>query len=199
MTTTRIYELNGEPVDLDGFIADNDLDAEECLCIRTLRPGEAFHGGGGAWAEWTLRRVQTEVITTVLLDDEVDNEAWWAEAARNLASAPSWAEDFLCSRQEQLELVDSEVAELRAWIATFYADTAAGLPIIFSEPIDTEPGSRVAIEGPPDINPNHELEGWSVLKRTNNTEWSANRDGLTLHGQSFEDLVRAVYDNNRGR
>lgn len=52
------YRLDGETVDLDGFIEDNDLDEDEVDELRSLQPGQRFTLGGGAWAEVYVERVK---------------------------------------------------------------------------------------------------------------------------------------------
>jgi hypothetical protein len=51
----RKYVLDGTPVSLRGFLADNELSPEEARAIRALLPGDTYTGGGGAAPEWTLR------------------------------------------------------------------------------------------------------------------------------------------------
>lgn len=58
------YTLDDEPVDVEEFISDNTADdvaaitAEDIACIRALEPGEQIVMGGGAAAEFVLRRVE---------------------------------------------------------------------------------------------------------------------------------------------
>lgn len=58
------YTLDGELVDIEEFIADNTADgvavlsAEEVADIRALLPGQEITWGGGAAAEFVLRRVE---------------------------------------------------------------------------------------------------------------------------------------------
>jgi len=44
---------------LADFLADNEMpeDDGERLAVERLAPGESYTGGGGAWAEWTVRRL----------------------------------------------------------------------------------------------------------------------------------------------
>lgn len=56
------YEINGEPMEgtLTDFFRDN-VDAfseKEKAIMRLLEPGQSFTGGGGGWAEFTLKRVR---------------------------------------------------------------------------------------------------------------------------------------------
>lgn len=56
------YTLDGDPVDLEEFFLDNMVPGEEAFSpdemeeIRSMRPGQAFVTGGGAVAEFVLRR-----------------------------------------------------------------------------------------------------------------------------------------------
>ena len=54
------YTLDGEPVDLDDFIADNDETFTEgdIAAVRALKVGGAITYGGGAQAVSALRRVE---------------------------------------------------------------------------------------------------------------------------------------------
>jgi len=57
----RRWTLDGEPVDLHAFLADNpDLDALEVAHLRNLQPGQEYRGGGGAQPEWVIRREPVE-------------------------------------------------------------------------------------------------------------------------------------------
>ena len=53
--------LDGEDVvcvdTIESFITSNDLDPEEIVSIVTLAVGETYEAGGGASAEWSVRRV----------------------------------------------------------------------------------------------------------------------------------------------
>ena len=53
------YLLNGEPLQggLAGLFRDNDFDREEREIMRGLQPGDTYRGGGGAWAEWEVKRI----------------------------------------------------------------------------------------------------------------------------------------------
>lgn len=61
-STVPSYTLDGEPVGIEEFISDNAAEdvagftEQEVACIRALQPGEAFVFGGGAAAEFVLRR-----------------------------------------------------------------------------------------------------------------------------------------------
>jgi len=50
------FTLDGAPVDVTQFIADNELDAEQIVAIHNLQPGETMNFGGGASATFVLRR-----------------------------------------------------------------------------------------------------------------------------------------------
>jgi hypothetical protein len=52
------WTLDGQPVDLAEFLSDNreTFDIETCHIIGALRPGESLIVGGGAGAEFVLRR-----------------------------------------------------------------------------------------------------------------------------------------------
>lgn len=52
----KSYRLDGEPVDIKEFLADNEegLDPEEVDNILALRPGESVSFGGGAAPIFTL-------------------------------------------------------------------------------------------------------------------------------------------------
>ena len=60
-----VYRLDGRVVDLDEFLATNSFDDDEegdegpegptRDCVRTLRPGGSWSGGGGAVARWVLQ------------------------------------------------------------------------------------------------------------------------------------------------
>jgi hypothetical protein len=54
------YLLDGHPVDLGEFLEDNSegLHPDEVREIVDLAPGEAFEGGGGAWARYVIQRVR---------------------------------------------------------------------------------------------------------------------------------------------
>jgi len=54
------YLLDEEPLEgtLDDFFAVNSFDEDEVALMRALQSGETFTGGGGAWAEFTLTRVE---------------------------------------------------------------------------------------------------------------------------------------------
>jgi len=54
------YTLDGDPVDLDEFLADNaeTFTGDEVAAARALRAGEQIVYGGGAWATFVLRRVE---------------------------------------------------------------------------------------------------------------------------------------------
>lgn len=54
------FLLNDEDlVDFDEFYEANKdgLAPEDFEDILNLEPGETYHGGGGAWAEWSIKRV----------------------------------------------------------------------------------------------------------------------------------------------
>jgi hypothetical protein len=59
-----LYTLDDEPVDLDVFLRDNaapdvaGFSDEDLAAIRALRPGEEIVLGGGAGAEFVLRRTR---------------------------------------------------------------------------------------------------------------------------------------------
>jgi hypothetical protein len=53
MTTTTYY-LDGEQIEVDEFISDNEFDAEEIAEIRSLSPGKSIRFGGGAAALFVL-------------------------------------------------------------------------------------------------------------------------------------------------
>lgn len=44
-------------VDLEGFIADNELHEDDIRDLRALQPGQEFVSGGGAWGAWSIRCV----------------------------------------------------------------------------------------------------------------------------------------------
>ena len=57
----KSYTLDGEPVELDAFIADNcghtvsyPFEDEDITDIYNLKPGEEIRFGGGASAEFVL-------------------------------------------------------------------------------------------------------------------------------------------------
>lgn len=55
------YTLDGEPVDLDDLIRDNQdpdfgFEATDIAQLRALQPGQELRFGGGAAAEFTVRR-----------------------------------------------------------------------------------------------------------------------------------------------
>lgn len=56
----QLYQINDgdESVTLDEFLSDNrGLDPEDVEKIRSLKVEEVGNFGGGAWAEWKIRRV----------------------------------------------------------------------------------------------------------------------------------------------
>ena len=61
-STVPSYTLDGEPVDIEEFISDNTAEDVagitelEVASIRALQPGEQIIFGGGAAAEFVLRR-----------------------------------------------------------------------------------------------------------------------------------------------
>ena len=56
----KLYQIddNEESTTLEEFLADNqNLDPEDVEKIKSLNVEETGHFGGGAWAEWKIRRV----------------------------------------------------------------------------------------------------------------------------------------------
>lgn len=56
---TKRFTLDGQPVDLDEFLADNleTISPEDCDAIDRLDVGGAITFGGGAGAEFVLKRI----------------------------------------------------------------------------------------------------------------------------------------------
>jgi hypothetical protein len=58
-TVYVLDEGDGEPFELESlheFLRANpDMDDLDVIALRALMPGQSFSGGGGAWAEWTVR------------------------------------------------------------------------------------------------------------------------------------------------
>ena len=53
-----IEDAPDEPFSLADFAACNpDLEHADRDAIERLGPGQAYTGGGGAWAQWTIARV----------------------------------------------------------------------------------------------------------------------------------------------
>jgi len=55
---TKRYTLDGKSVDIIDFIADNEFTRRDIQEIADLRKGEEIIYGGGAAAEFVLRRVK---------------------------------------------------------------------------------------------------------------------------------------------
>ena len=53
-----LYLLDGEPVSIDEFCQENELDAADRHELLLMAPGEERVFGGGAAATFTLRRVE---------------------------------------------------------------------------------------------------------------------------------------------
>ena len=52
-----VFTLDGEPLeDIREFVRDNGLDEAEEAAVYALRPGDEMRFGGGAAAEFVLRR-----------------------------------------------------------------------------------------------------------------------------------------------
>jgi len=54
----RQFTLDGEPLDIYAFFADNDLDRDEMDTIYALPINGELTFGGGAFATCTLKRVE---------------------------------------------------------------------------------------------------------------------------------------------
>lgn len=58
MAHDESFTLDGEPIEsFDEFVMVNDFDAETVGLMQSMQPGEEMLLGGGAGAEFTLRRL----------------------------------------------------------------------------------------------------------------------------------------------
>lgn len=85
---TKRYTLDGEPVEVEDFIADNrghtvsnPFTDEDVAAIRALEPGQEIVYGGGAFAEFVLR-CESKVTLKDIADEA--QEAFWAKVVELL-------------------------------------------------------------------------------------------------------------------